>query len=288
LKPTVLNLVSYSGGKDSGALALHLQEQGLTNLVLVFCDTKWEHEVTYRYAFDFAKRIGLRLVVLDSEGMEALVKRKGRAPSSQARYCTDELKRKPFAAYVHGLHAKGFDTVVWLGNRMEESAARAKQPCDNWDDTYNCLVARGIHRWKLADVFAIHKLRGIPVNPLYTQGRDRVGCNPCCLENKAGLRAIAERDPEVFDVKLKNLEAATGRTWFSPGTTPDRFCSTKVWVEASEAKGKRKAKPGRWVPLATAADVKAWALSGGGRKGAPGDVSFLPVPVCQSRYALCE
>jgi 3'-phosphoadenosine 5'-phosphosulfate sulfotransferase (PAPS reductase)/FAD synthetase len=292
-KPEILNLISYSGGKDSGAMALHLLERGERNLVLVMCDTHWEAEETERYAQEFAKRTGLRLVLLDSEGMVALCIRKKRAPSMKARFCTEELKRKPFAAYVARKQAEGFETVIWIGERADESAPRAKKPCDEWDSEYNALVVRPIQSWTIPDVLAIHAKNGIPLNPLYYQGMGRVGCMPCVLEDKAGLAAIAERRPEAFD-KVGALEAILGRTFWAPGRTPPRFCSKRVWVEATPEKIRKKdgkviaAKPARWVPLATAADVRTWALTA--KKQAPGQLVMFPEPKkkCQSRWALCE
>lgn len=172
-----------------------------------------------RYAQEFAKRTGLRLVLLDSEGMVALCVRKKRPPSPKARFCTEELKRKPFGAYVAAKQAEGFETVVFIGERADESLARSKKPCDEWDDDYNALISRAIQKWTVLDVIAIHAKFGIPLNPLYYEGMGRVGCMPCILEDKAGLAAIAERRPEAFE-KVSRLEALIGRTFWAPGKTP--------------------------------------------------------------------
>ena len=292
--PVTLNLVSYSGGKDSGALALHLLEQDTPNLRLVFCDTKWEHPETYEYAHEFARRTGIPLVIVDSMGMEALILKKKRAPSAKARFCTEELKIKPFAAYVAQLQAEGFDTIVWVGERAEESPGRARKPCDEWSSTYNSFLVRGIRLWTIAQVLAIHAKFGIPMNPLYKKGMGRVGCAPCLpFASKAELRETAIRFPEVYDVKLADLEAKVGRTLFSPGRTPPRFCSNRVWREAepgtvADDGEEVPGRPAGWVYLATVADVKRWALSRDVRK--PGQMDLFPEPAsaCRSLYALCE
>lgn len=289
----MLNLISYSGGKDSGALALHLKEQGVTNLVLVFCDTQWEHPLTYRHAFEFARSAGLRLKVLGSEGMEALCARKKRAPSARARFCTEELKLKPFAAYVKSLHAQGFETVVWVGERAEESKRRAKLPCDEYSDLYDCIMARPLLRWTAKDVFDIHARLGAPLHPFYRQGFERVGCMPCCMARKGELTEIAKRYPEVFD-RLAALEQKMGRTWAAPGTTPDRFASVAVevereeWERVSEDDDDNEMRLVRrymeTVWLATAHDLKNWATSD--VKTMTMGIPFEP-PNCASRYGLC-
>ena len=285
MKPEILNLISYSGGKDSGALALHLVDQGVPNLVLAMCDTNWEHPLTMRYAYEFARKVGLRLVLLDSEGMEAMALRKGRAPSATRRFCTDELKLKPFRKYVAGLQERGLDVVVWVGVRAEESPSRAKLPCDEWSKEYNALLARGILKWTIAEVLEIHARYGVPMNPLYKLGMGRVGCMPCVMANKSELKAIAERFPEVYD-KVAALEAKVGRTFWPPNRTPSKFCSKFDDVER-EATDERPAFVER-VPLATAYDVKTWALTERGQ--APGQIAMFPEEpaACQSKYALCE
>jgi 3'-phosphoadenosine 5'-phosphosulfate sulfotransferase (PAPS reductase)/FAD synthetase len=276
MKPVTLNLVSYSGGKDSGALVLHLMEQGVPNLVLVFCDTHWEHPATYRYAYEFAQAVGLRLRVVDSEGMVNLCLRKKRAPSTRVRFCTQELKLKPFERYVKTLHEQGFDTVVWIGVRAEESPARAKMPESEHSDYYDCEVRRPILGYTIDDVKAIHARHGLELNPLYKLGMGRVGCMPCIMANKDELKSIADRFPEVFD-KVADLEDKLGRTFWTAGDTPTRFCS-KVAVT----------KDGRHVPVPTARDVRTWATTERGQ--APGQVPMFepPVPACSSKYNLCE
>lgn len=273
-KPKTLNLISYSGGKDSGALAIHLKALGIPNLVLVFCDTQWEHPVTMRYVWEFARRVGLRLVVLESEGMAALCARKKRAPSVKARFCTEELKLKPFRAYVNRLRERGMDVAIFLGERGEESHARAQKPRTEISDYYHAPLVRAIHDWTLKDVIAMDRDHGIPMNPLYSQGMGRVGCMPCIMARKGELGAIARRFPETFD-KVRELEESTGHTWWAPGFIPERMCSVQVTT-----------KDGRDLVVPSADDVKRWALN----TQDPADLidMFKPRTPCESPIGYCE
>ena len=123
-----IRVVSFSGGKDSTALILHLKEQGF-EFQSVFCDTGWEHPSTYEYVNHINdKLLGGGLITLKSEGMRSLVDRKLRVPSAKARFCTTELKIKPMFEWI--LNQKE-DFIIYQGIRAQESEARSKMKADD-------------------------------------------------------------------------------------------------------------------------------------------------------------
>ena len=72
-------IVTFSGGKDSLAALLWVREHITTNFTTVFCDTGWEHPLTYDYIHRIADRLHLDLVTLKSpkyDGMVDLARRK--------------------------------------------------------------------------------------------------------------------------------------------------------------------------------------------------------------------
>ena len=83
------HIVSFSGGKDSTALILWAKEN-LEAFDTVYCDTKWEHPLTYAYLEQINKTLlSGRLIYLasdDYDGFEDLAIRKKRVPSAMARY----------------------------------------------------------------------------------------------------------------------------------------------------------------------------------------------------------
>lgn len=96
-------IVSFSGGKDSLAALLWTREHITNNFTTVFCDTGWEHPLTYEYIHRIADKLHLDLVTLKSkkyDGMVDLARQKKRWPSVRARFCTEELKIKPTIDYV--------------------------------------------------------------------------------------------------------------------------------------------------------------------------------------------
>ena len=74
-------IVSFSGGKDSQAcLIWAVEKYGAKNVQAVFCDTGWEHELTYKHIQDTCKSMDVELITLKPElDFVELSKKKGRA-----------------------------------------------------------------------------------------------------------------------------------------------------------------------------------------------------------------
>lgn len=217
------HIIQFSGGKDSTALVLWAKEQNWPEgFTAVFCDTFWEHPETYEYIKHVDRTLlNGKLVWLPSEGMRALVARKGRVPSSCARFCTQELKVRPFLKW---LETQQDDRTIYQGIRADESATRREAGSRLWSDDFDAWIERPLYSWTVDDVIAIHERHGIAMNPLYRKGAARVGCFPCIMTNHGELRRASETMPEVWD-RIAGLEAVAGRSFFKPGYIPDRCCS---------------------------------------------------------------
>ncbi len=264
----MIHAVAYSGGKDSTALLLHLRERGV-HFQAVFCDTGWEHPLTLSYINMVNERLlGGHLITVRSvkhNGMLNLISTKKRVPSSQARFCTEELKVKPMIKWI----ADQVDEVtVYQGIRAQESASRAAMPMRQWSDDYDAWLERPLLKWSVDDVFAIHRRHEIDPNPLYTMGHERVGCFPCIMVNQRQLKSMSERSPEVWSQIDAAEMAAGGRSFFAPNYIPSRFHTGF------------DEKSGKTYP--TASDVKAYVLR---EEQAMLDGTQS---VCMSIYNLCE
>jgi 3'-phosphoadenosine 5'-phosphosulfate sulfotransferase (PAPS reductase)/FAD synthetase len=247
------NIISVSGGKDSTALLLLALELHAENMQAVFADTGNEHPQTYEYLdyleqalgvsirrvkADFTGRIaGKRAFVnqkwraagvsesIIADALEVLQPTgnpfldlcvwKGRFPSSQAAFCSEELKRLPITAQVQDpLLDTGADVVSWQGVRADESSRRAlltmrehKSTNPSGAELWNY---RPILQWDVEQVFAMHRKHGIRPNPLYAQGMGRVGCMPCINCRKDELLEIAQRFPDQID-KIRQWEAIVSK-----------------------------------------------------------------------------
>lgn len=222
-RKTVKHIVCFSGGKDSTALVLWAREN-LPEFTTVFCDTGWEHPITYAYVEEINRTLlGGSLVVLRSEkypkGMRQLVELKGRVPSAKARFCTDNLKVQPMIVWLKTIDD---EVTVYQGIRADESESRSKMLQSCWDDNYDAQVERPLLAWSAADCFALMAKYGVKPNPLYLLGAGRVGCFPCVLINHRELKALSANLPEVRE-RIAELETISGGTFFPPNYIPKRF-----------------------------------------------------------------
>ena len=122
-------LVSFSGVKDSQACLIQAAKQyGANNIIAVFCDTGWEHPVTYEHITDTCSLMGVELITLKSKfDFVSLAKYKKRFPATNTRFCTEELKIKPMIDYVLSLNDS---CIIIQGIRSGESAARAEMEAE--------------------------------------------------------------------------------------------------------------------------------------------------------------
>jgi 3'-phosphoadenosine 5'-phosphosulfate sulfotransferase (PAPS reductase)/FAD synthetase len=266
-----INIISFSGGKDSTALILWAKEH-LKNFQVVFCDTGWEHEITYEY-IKYINEIlcNGELIIIKSKkyaGFEDLSYKKKRVASTKARFCTQELKIFPMHDYIHSLSHK---VRMFVGIRAEESHSRAKMPMANFDmDYYGCWIYRPLKHWIAEQVFNIHKKYDVEPNPLYTMGMKRVGCMPCIMVNLLELRTIIKRFPYVID-NIRRIETKLGRTFFPVDKIPERYRTGY-----DEKSGKR---------IAFIDDIIKYLLE---VKEDPNQLTLDEPQTCMSFYNICE
>ena len=220
----MLRIVQFSGGKDSTALVLWAREQWGDNFTPVFCDTGWENVITDAYVDKIDRELlGGRLVRLRSTkypgGMLPMLEDRQFMPASRSRFCTDELKIQPCAAWLRTLDD---DYVVYQGVRADESERRRDQGPRVWAVEYDCWVERPLYAWTAEQVFDMHRKHGIEPNPLYSLGSSRVGCFPCVMIRHHELKRVGKMMPEIWD-RMREMEAASGRAFFRLDYIPARF-----------------------------------------------------------------
>ncbi len=221
------NIISFSGGKDSTALILWAKEN-LNDYEVVFCDTGWEHPMTYEYiAYINKVLLSEKLIIIKSNKYNSFLDlsiKKKRFPSIMARFCTEELKIKPIKNYIQ----KYLPNVnIYVGVRADESRSRAFLSERAYADVYKCDMVRPLLKYSAQDCFDLLKKHGIKPNPLYKFGMKRVGCMPCIMVSKGELKNIIRKFPNVIE-NLKSAENEVKRTFFPPKYIPDRFCSKIV------------------------------------------------------------
>lgn len=245
-------IVTFSGGKDSLAALLWTREHITKNFTTVFCDTGWEHPLTYEYIHRIADKLHLDLVTLKSKkyaGMVDLARQKHRCPSARARYCTEELKTKPMTDYI--LDVVQDNTLIVQGIRAAESSVRAKMQTQctyfkyyfepyGYDKNgkpkkysyrgkdvrvfrshYADDLLRPVFDWSAQQVIDYILAAGLEPNPLYKMGYKRVGCWPCVMCSQRDILNIAIQSPERIE-QIANLEKELQSSFFGPNKIPTR------------------------------------------------------------------
>jgi 3'-phosphoadenosine 5'-phosphosulfate sulfotransferase (PAPS reductase)/FAD synthetase len=273
--------IGVSGGKDSTALLLWaVHESGLPreSLHASFCDTGNEHKFTYDHVQMLAEKVFPIKTLKPERDFYELAQWKKRFPSPKARFCTQHLKMIPSRAHAYELCSEG-RVMMLSGVRSDESEERSRLEEKGFDTFYGLEVWRPLLRWKFADVLAIHRRHGIPLNPLYSYGASRVGCFPCIMSRKSEIRTIAENFPERIDaIRTAELSFdADGNgisTFFPRKMTPERFRSRPVHTK----------KKGT-VHVPTIDDVVRWSKTE--RGGKQYDFNFER-RACPSTFGACE
>ena len=190
------------------------------NLIAVFCDTGWEHPDTYKHVNDVCLQMGVRLITLKSKyDFVSLAVHKKRFPSTNARFCTSELKMKPMIDYVLSLKES---CIIIQGIRAGESTARAamEEECmyfksyfqpnkkgrtenyrskdvKEWCSQFDASVLRPIFKWSAQQVIDCILDAGQKPNPLYYRGFSRVGCFPCIMCRHKEIELIAKNRTDM-------------------------------------------------------------------------------------------
>jgi 3'-phosphoadenosine 5'-phosphosulfate sulfotransferase (PAPS reductase)/FAD synthetase len=234
---TIKVLVPISGGKDSqAALKLARQQYEPHEIRGLFCDTQFEHPITYQHVERLRTLYGPIQIDTVSGGsvLGKAIKYK-RFPGGGARHCTDELKIRETKIYCKALAEAQGGFEVWYGMRTGESHERAKRyagkvsdelyaPHEVLPSKYPQYLAKMgvmfrlcILDWTTAEVLAF--LAG-EQNPLYAEGFPRVGCFPCLASGDAWKEKAFARDDfgrqQLADVMV--VSAKIGKSiWTSKG-----------------------------------------------------------------------
>jgi 3'-phosphoadenosine 5'-phosphosulfate sulfotransferase (PAPS reductase)/FAD synthetase len=239
-------LVNISGGKDSQTALRRVirlareQDYPRSRIVCVFADLggrdEWAgtaqlgpHLVTLygdrpsaaELARLHAAHYGLRFEVTtrlkpDGQGGKAPqdlldhIKDRGMWPSSDARYCTSDMKRGPVGRVMTALAAEarqgGYAGPVRIlsvmGMRAAESPARARLEEFSSDQR---ATGKGlskvvdtwlpIHGMGTAEVWADIRVSQVPYHWVYDAGLPRLSCRFCVLAGKHALALAAQLDP---------------------------------------------------------------------------------------------
>lgn len=205
---TFRHILPLSGGKDSAALAVYLKDK-IPNLEYVFLDTGHELPETYEFLDRMRAVLGIAIKTLSSrQSFEEILLKKGNyLPSPQKRWCTEELKIKPFEAYIGKSMAYSY-----LGIRADEDRDGYISSKRNIVPMYP-FIDDGL---TLGDIESLLLSSGLGF-PEYYKWRSRSGCYFCFFQQKIEWLNLHKHHPDLFlkAMTFEKTDPNTGRqfTW---------------------------------------------------------------------------
>jgi len=212
----IKHVLGLSGGKDSSALALYMKEHYPEyEMEYFFTDTGYELDDTIEFIDQLEAKLGTtihRLNEMSLNGIKGrgsldfveLLKQKNNfLPSPLNRWCTADLKLKPFEKWVDGFIAEGYKVRSYVGIRADEPERTGFEATDTDKPIESIFPFRedGIRK---ADIKNILQSHGLDL-PAYYEYRSRSGCKFCFYQRPIEWINFMERDPEGFAF-AKHLE----------------------------------------------------------------------------------
>ena len=225
-----MNIVCFSGGKDSTAMLLMMVEKEMPVDKIVFCDTGMEFPQMYRHIQRVETYIGRKIDIL--KGKETYlyylgdhVKRNGKIgyghPDFRNRWCTQLLKKTPFSKYV-----KQFDGVIEFHGIAVDEKHRAEKNKEN-----NRVIKYPLIDWLITEKQALEYCynKGFYWDGLYEKF-NRVSCWCCPLSRIGELRTLYKDFPELW-AELEEMDKKSFRQFrsdYSVKDLSDRFANENL------------------------------------------------------------
>lgn len=201
------HVLGISGGKDSAALAIYMRDR-VPDMEYFFCDTDKELPETYDFLARLEAYLGKPIDRLNAKrGFDHWLKiYGGYLPSSRMRWCTRQLKIKPFEEWI------GDDPVIsYVGIRADEDREGYISTKPNIEAVFPFKEA-GITK---DDVFRILEESGVGV-PKYYDWRSRSGCYFCFFQRNVEWVGLRKHHPELYEeAKKYEKEGPPGEPGFT-------------------------------------------------------------------------
>lgn len=210
------HVLGVSGGKDSAALAVWMaQNHPKLHIEYFFTDTKKELPEVYEYLGRLEGQLGKPIVRLnpDRDFDFWLEEYKHFLPSPKTRWCTRQLKIRPFEKWIAPSLAAGVRVTSYVAIRADEEWREGHAPTNPNLTVRLPFREAGIDRSGVTEI-----LEGVGIGlPTYYAWRSRSGCTFCFFQQKIEWVNLLERHPTAFEeakaYEKDALEHGSPFTW---------------------------------------------------------------------------
>lgn len=210
------HVLGLSGGRDSAALAIYMrQHYPELDIEYFFTDTGKELPEVYEYLGRLEGFLGKAILRLNPErDFDFWLKQfNNYLPSPQSRWCTRQLKLRPFEKWVKPRIEDGETIYSYVAIRSDEEYR------EGYNSKNNQLIVRLPFKEDGVDkdgVLEILKSAGLGL-PEYYSWRTRSGCTFCFFQQKIEWVRLKDKHPEAFEeakaYEKNSLEHGSPFTW---------------------------------------------------------------------------
>ena len=192
------HVLGLSGGRDSAALAVYVRQiHPELDIDYFFTDTGKELPEVYEFLVKLEGFLGKPIVRLNPDrNFDYWLKQYNNfLPSPQARWCTRQLKLRPFEQWIRPILDSGKTVYSYVAIRADEEYR------EGYASKHDALVVQlpfkdaGIDK---AGVLEILEGAGLGL-PKYYEWRTRSGCTVCFFQQKIEWVRLKEKHPDYFE-----------------------------------------------------------------------------------------
>lgn len=192
------HVLGISGGKDSAALAVYMRQyHPELDIDYFFTDTGKELPEVYSFLAELEGRLGKPILRLNPDrGFDFWLEKKFNyfLPSPQTRWCTRQLKLRPFEEWIKPMLDAGTKVYSYVAIRADEEFRNA------YNSKHENLIVKLPFKEEGIDKAGVHELleiSGLGL-PAYYEWRTRSGCTFCFYQQKIEWVGLLENHPEAF------------------------------------------------------------------------------------------
>ena len=230
------HVLGLSGGRDSAALAIYMRENHPEiGVDYFFTDTGKELPEVYEFLVKLEGFLGKSILRLNPDrDFDFWLKQYNNfLPSPQTRWCTKQLKLRPFEQWVKPMLENGDTVYSYVAIRADEEYR------EGYTSKHDNLIVRlplkeaGIDK---AGVLELLEGTGLGL-PAYYEWRTRSGCTFCFFQQKIEWVRLMERHPDYFEeaksYEKNALEHGSPFTW-SQGESLDELAEPERIAQIRE------------------------------------------------------